>query len=146
MRNDSFSNLNYEEREHRFLDVIYKKTYGNIDKRSLLSIIKRLDLTKQIAVNVVSKSQFNLDSKMKDCIHIEEGEISRIDKTWVSILAGDISLGVENKVVTDSMDCITNNTATTVKQYPAIVHVIKETMSDKQDSISNSIVICLSGF
>lgn len=150
MNNFKFDDTSFSDRETRLLNVLTKKTFGQLDKRVLLNIIRRLDLGKQIEVELIDKKDINRNLNFVSTV-LKDGEtlFESISRKSVCLL-GNVIFG-HDKVVKDELDYIysSSNKESKVMQYPLIVETT-EIEIDKKDNFReltrSKLIICLNGF
>ena len=150
MNNFKFDYTSFSDREIRLLNVLFKKTFGQLDKRVLLNVIRRLDLSKQIEVEIIDKN--NIDTYLNFNSNVlKDGEVlfENVSRRSVCIL-GNIIFG-HSKTVKDKTDFVFDKSEKECKvlQYPLIVETTEIEINERdnfKETVRSKLIVCLNGF
>lgn len=150
MNNFKFDYTSFSDREIRLLNVLTNKTFGQLDRRVLLNVIRRLDLSKQIEVELIDKN--NIDTYLNFNSNVlKDGEVlfEKLSRKSVCIL-GSIIFG-HTKIVKDKTDFVFDKSEKECKviQYPLIVETTEIEINERdnfKETVRSKLIVCLNGF
>jgi len=142
MNNSSFTQTDEFTRLNNLVDVLYKRCRGFLKRDVLMSVVNRLDLRKQMVIDVVDENIFNTQAKIKCKNYFVDGTLESVKVQWARNLIGSVEFGREVANVNGTVEDVVVSTPTKIISYPAIV-LIEEQSLGSIDSISTRLLIYL---
>ena len=130
MENLEFVKTDKTTREKNMVNILDKRCRGFIRYDVLMSVVQRLDLTRQMNIDVVNEVVFKIQAKTKTTIAFNNGEISNVCVQWAQCLLGDVRFGKEVVIVEDGSEIIQESVQPEIISYPAIVKIEEQYLGD----------------
>lgn len=140
MNNSNFVTTDEFTKVSNLVDVLYKRCRGFIKKEVLISVVNRLDLTKQMLIEIVNENEFKSKVKEMAVIHFNNNDVHQVDVQWVRVLMGSVDIGRE--VIHSSKEELVSviNEPTSIITYPAIAIIENQTLGSA-DTINKRLII-----
>lgn len=140
MNNSNFVTTDEFTKVSNLVDVLYKRCRGFIKKEVLISVVNRLDLTKQMLIEIVNENEFKSKVKELAVIHFNNNDVYQVDVQWVRVLMGSVDIGRE--VIHSSKEEVISNLSepTSIITYPAIAIVENQTLGSA-DTTNKRLII-----
>lgn len=140
MNNSNFVTTDEFTKVSNLVDVLYKRCRGFIKKEVLISVVNRLDLTKQMLIEIVNENEFKSKVKEMSVIHFNNNDVYQVDVQWVRVLMGSVDIGRE-VIHSSKEEVISNlNEPTSIITYPAIAIVENQTLGSA-DTTNKRLII-----
>ena len=130
MNNSSFTQIDDFTRMNNLVDVLDKRCRGFLKRDVLMSVVNRLDLKRQMVIDVVNEVVFTSQAKTRTIYYLEDGVLSNVRVQWARSLIGSVDFGREVIESNNGLESISESTPTKIITYPAIVLLEEQALGD----------------
>ena len=140
MNNSSFTQTDEQTRLNNLIDVLDKRCRGFLKRDVLMSVVNRLDLKKQMVIDVVNEAVFNTQAKTRSVYYFNDGQLDNVQLQWARCLIGSVEFGHEVVNMENGNENITKSQPTKIITYPAIV-LLEEQVLGNVDTTATRLLI-----
>ena len=142
MKNDTFMNKSDLDKRKDLIKILDKRCNNMIRLNVLNSIVERLNLNKQMSIEVVNSGEIEDNLTTETIYKIENDDIVSIDLKWCRCLLGCIEFGCTVKEVTDGSVVVKDRSKSKIISKPLFILREEQTLGDL-DSNKCGLYICL---
>lgn len=141
MTNSDFTQKTDKEKKDNLVKILYKRCNGCIRPDVLYSVINKIDIHKQMKVDVLNESVFTEQAKTVTEIIINSGDICKIHIQWCRCLLGKVNIGNSSIVYEDGNEKLINSVRTKVISKPSIVQIEEQNLGDVDYNTQRVIIL-----
>ena len=140
MNNSSFVNTDDFTKVNNLVDVLYKRCRGFIKREVLISVVNRLDLTRQMSIEIVNENEFKEKVKEVTILKFCDNELNEVETKWVRFLIGSANVGKEVIHSTKEETIYTVKEDTKIITHPAIA-IVENQILGSADTTDRRLII-----
>ena len=140
MNNSNFIQTDLETKKRTLTEVIHKRCKGFIKWEIIESIVERLDMHRQMKIDVVTEGVFIREVKAKTTIIIEDGNLENISMQLCRVLLGKLELGKEVVTIEDDEENVSIKQETQIINHPVIAQIEEQGLGELEPSSARIVI------